>query len=112
MKEISHLELYSSINGYKNGFYGYYLVLISLNKRLSNLTETDYFGLLDFLKDETEQFNLVNENDKHIYYKVVKENDVIKIIVKKGTKDNFKTISKFKINIVDHYRINPISIQY
>lgn len=104
MKEISHLELYSSINGYRNGFYGYYLIFLSLDKSIINLIQSDYLELLDFLKDETEQFNLVNEDDNHIYYEIVKENDVIKIIVKKGQQDNLKIISIFKINIIDHYR--------
>ena len=104
MKGMSHIELYSSINGYRNGFYGYYLIFLSLDKSIINLIQSDYLDLLDFLKDETKQFNLVNEDDKHIYYEVVKENDVIKIIVKKGPQNNTKTISTFKINIVDHYQ--------
>ena len=109
MKEISHLELYSSIRGYKNGFYSYYLTMSILDKSLINLIQTDYLDLLEFIKDETDYWNLVSAdatyNDDRMYYEVVKEKNKIKIIIKKGPQNSIKTISKFRINIVDHYEI-------
>lgn len=37
MKELSHLELYSSIRSCKNGFYTYYLTMALLDKTSINL---------------------------------------------------------------------------
>lgn len=116
MKQMSHLELYGSISGCKNGFYSYYLTMALLDDTSIDLKQTDYLGLMEFIKDETDYWNLIspdaNYNDDRMYYETIKENDEIKIIIKKGHQDNMKTISKFKINIVEHYPINPISIQY
>lgn len=108
MKELSHLELYSSISGCKNGFYTYYLTMALLDKTSINLNQTDYLDFLKFIEDETDYWNLVSAdatyNNDRMYYETIKENDKTKIIIKKGPQNNLRTISTFKINIVNHYK--------
>lgn len=107
MKEMSHLELYRLIGVFKYELCGYSLMVMLLNKNLINLNETDYHGFLNFLEYETNYLNLVDSdaihNDCRMYYETIKENDEIKIMIKEGQQDDLKTISTFKIKIVDNY---------
>ena len=107
MKEMSHLELYRLIGAFKYELCGYSLMVMLLNKNLINLNEADYHGFLNFLECETNHLNLVDpdaiHNDCRMYYETIKENDEIKIIIKEGQQDDLKTISTFKIKIVDNY---------
>ena len=116
MKQMSHLELYGSINGCKNGFYTYYLTMALLDNTSIDLKQTDYLDLIDFIKNETDHWNLIsadaNYNDDYMYYEIIKENNEIKIIIKKGPEDNIKTISIFNINIVDGYITDRYTIDH
>ena len=108
MKKMSHLELYGLIKGFKNEVYSYSLAMRLLNNHIISLDKTDYLGFLNILEYETNSWNLVNpdaiHNNYHMYYETIKENDKIKIMIKKGPQDDTKTISTFKINIIDHYQ--------
>ena len=107
MKQMSHLELYRLISAFKYNLCDYSLMIMLLNKNLINLDKTDYLGFLNIIEDETNKWNLTDPDAiyKHniMQYEIIKENDEIKIIIKKGLQDDIKTISKFKINIVDNY---------